>query len=429
MGVTYKRNGVVIPHPSYIPPPVVDVVPEYPKEEVLKDLRAFKTRVRVNNKQHSFFMDCVSARRVAYNFALGTWKAMYEAWKEDNTLPKPSAYDIDKIYNSCKKDKYPWMYDSKGKLKVPSCVSQEAIKADIKFAFKNFFERVKKGVKPGYPKFKKRGTNESFTFTTSVITNKSIVGRKVSLPKGLGVATLGDELPDGVIKSTTVSYHGGKWYMSFLLEGPIKVKQAPPNTPIGVDLGVSSFAILSSGKVYPTVKALEEGQKKLTKLQRKLAKMTKGSNRYKGQKLKIAKHYKKVADIRADNTNKVSKELTTKHDYIVIEDLKVSNMSKSSKGTLENPGSKVAQKSGLNKAILNQGWFDFRRQLEYKSKWAGGKVVAINPKYTSQACNCCGAVDKENRKSQAVFKCVHCGHEDHADTNAAKNILKAGLAL
>lgn len=112
---------------------------------------------------------------------------------------------------------------------------------------------------------------------------------------------------------------------------------------------------------------------------------------------------------------------------IFIEDLQIGNMSKSAKGTIENPGNKVKAKSGLNKSILDQGWHRFRQQLEYKSAWFGGHILAVHPQYTSQQCLCCGNVSKHNRQDQATFHCAHCDFETNADINAARNILAAGL--
>ena len=114
---------------------------------------------------------------------------------------------------------------------------------------------------------------------------------------------------------------------------------------------------------------------------------------------------------------------------IVIEDLKIRNMSKSAKGTSEKHGKRVKAKSGLNKSILDQGWYEFRRQLEYKQAWRGGYVIAIPPQYTSQRCSCCGHVSRDNRTTQAKFECVECGHSENADINAARNILAAGHAV
>jgi putative transposase len=111
---------------------------------------------------------------------------------------------------------------------------------------------------------------------------------------------------------------------------------------------------------------------------------------------------------------------------IVLEDLQVRNMSRSAKGTVKEPGRNVAAKSGLNKSILDQGWGMFRRMLEYKQRWRGGAVIAVNPRYTSQTCPECGHVSKNNRPQQALFSCVACGYTYHADVVAARNILAWG---
>lgn len=110
----------------------------------------------------------------------------------------------------------------------------------------------------------------------------------------------------------------------------------------------------------------------------------------------------------------------------MLEDLKIANMSKPAKGNLEKPGINVSTKPGLNKSILDQGWFKFKRQLEYKLNWLGGELALVNPRYTSQRCNACGYVDKENRKTQAKFVCKSCGYGDNAYNNAALNILATG---
>jgi putative transposase len=114
---------------------------------------------------------------------------------------------------------------------------------------------------------------------------------------------------------------------------------------------------------------------------------------------------------------------------VVLEDLKIANMSKSSKGDMENPGRNVQAKSGLNKSILDQGWYEFRRQLEYKQLWRGGQVIAVNPRNTSRSCPLCNHTEKDNRKTQAVFVCVKCGFKENADYTAAINILAAGQAV
>jgi putative transposase len=385
-------------------------------------LIAFKTRIHVNNKQDSLFRQCVGTRRVAYNFALAKWREVYDLHKIDPTMPKPSAFDIDKIFNASKKELYPWMYDEKNALVVPSCVAQEAIKGDIKSAFNNFFTRVKKGVTPGYPKFKKKGFSESFCLTSSVIKNTSIDGKTIKLPKRFGTARLAEPLSTGKIKSTTISLRAGKWWIAFLLEGDYSYEPCESEA-VGVDLGVAKFASLSNGIQYDSAKALEGETKKLKKLSRELAKMEKGSNRFKQKAAKIAKLHKHVADIRVNHSHAISSSMAKDYRYIAMEDLKLKNMTKSAKGTVEDPGKMVKQKSELNRVLLNQGLFEFRRQLEYKTARHGGSIALVNPAYTSQTCSCCNHVSKDNRKTQADFLCVACGHSENADINAAKNIL------
>ena len=138
--------------------------------------------------------------------------------------------------------------------------------------------------------------------------------------------------------------------------------------------------------------------------------------------------YTKIANCRKDFLHKISNEISKNHAMIYMEDLQVSNMSKSAKGTVEQPGQNVAQKSGLNRAILDQGWGEFRRQLEYKSAWRGGFVIAVPPHHTSQTCPCCGHTDKENRPTQEKFECVECGYSENADLVGALNILARGRA-
>lgn len=146
-------------------------------------------------------------------------------------------------------------------------------------------------------------------------------------------------------------------------------------------------------------------------------------------KRKITKLHSTIANIRRDYLHKTSTAISKNHAVIVIEDLQVRNMSKSAAGTIENKGRNVKAKSGLNKSILDQGWFEFRRQLEYKQAWQGGQLIAVPPQYTSQRCACCGHTAKANRTTQSRFECMVCGHAENADVNAARNILAAGLAV
>jgi putative transposase len=164
-------------------------------------------------------------------------------------------------------------------------------------------------------------------------------------------------------------------------------------------------------------------------LQRRLSRKKKYSKNWNRQKDTVSKCHAKISNCRKDFLHKITTTISKNHAVVVLEDLKVSQMSKSAKGTVESPGKNVKAKSGLNKSILDQGWHEFRRQLDYKLRWLGGKLLLIRPEYTSKQCSECDCLDNDNRKSQAVFECVACGHKAHADFNAAKNIRAAGLAV
>jgi putative transposase len=193
-------------------------------------------------------------------------------------------------------------------------------------------------------------------------------------------------------------------------------------------MGVARFATFSDGSYLGPLNSFKRIEKRLAKEQRRLARKKKFSANWQKQKAKITRLYIRIADVRNAYLHKASTTISKNHATVVLEDLRIRNMSKSAKGSKENPGKNVRAKAGLNRAILDQGWFEFRRQLEYKQHWRGGKVVAIPPQYTSQTCPACGLVSADNRKSQSKFAC-ECGYHGHADHVAAMNILAAGHAV
>ena len=169
---------------------------------------------------------------------------------------------------------------------------------------------------------------------------------------------------------------------------------------------------------------------KLATLQRELARKIKFSQNWRKVKAKITKLHLKIADIRKDFIHKVTTAIAANFAHVAIEDLKIKNMSSSACGTLDNPGTNVAQKSGLNRSILDQGWGMFKSFLTYKLKYMyNTELIKVNPKYTSQKCSQCHYIHKHNRKTQAEFVCKDCGHAMNADLNAALNIKAAGTAV
>lgn len=143
------------------------------------------------------------------------------------------------------------------------------------------------------------------------------------------------------------------------------------------------------------------------------------------RKVKI---HSRIGNVRRDFLHKVSSTISKSHAMVCIEDLQVRNMSKSAVGTADAQGRNARAKSGLNKSILDQGWFELRRQLDYKLAWNGGWLVAVPPQNTSCTCPCCGHVSADNRKMQVQFLCVECDFEENADLVGAINVLRAGHA-
>ena len=303
----------------------------------------------------------------------------------------------------------------------PSQPLQQSLK-DLERAYKNFFRK-----RAAFPRFKKRGQNDAFRYPQGVKLDQE--NSRIFLPKLGWMRYRNSRQVTGVVKNVTVSQSCGKWYISIQTESEVSTPAHPSASMVGLDAGVAKLATLSDGTVFEPVNSFQKNQKTLARLQRQLSRKVKFSNNWQKQKRKIQRLHSCIANIRRDYLHKVTTAVSKNHAMIVIEDLKVSNMSKSAAGTVSQPGRNVRAKSGLNRSILDQGWYEMHRQLEYKQLWRGGQVLAVPPAYTSQRCACCGHTAKENRLSQSKFRCQACGYTANADVNGARNILAAGHAV
>jgi len=216
----------------------------------------------------------------------------------------------------------------------------------------------------------------------------------------------------------------GRWHIAFaVIPAPVP---APGNGQVvGIDRGVAVSAALSTGQTLHAPALTAREQTRLRRLQRKLARAKRGSNRRGRVRHAIARLRARERDRRKDWAEKTSTNVARRFDVIRVEDLKIKNMTRSAKGTREDPGRNVRAKAGLNREILRSGWGLLVRRLEQK---APGRVEKIKPHYTSQRCSACGRVDRDSRESQAVFQCTACGFAGNADVNAARNIA-AGHAV
>lgn len=341
----------------------------------MKLRKAFKFEIMPNGEQIRRIKQFCGCARFVFNRALA-WQN--EQYKQDNNF-KFSYAKIANLLPHWKKELH-WLKD------CHSQVLQQSLK-DLESAFKNFFQK-----RTDFPKFKKKGLKESFRFPQGCKLEQQ--NNRLYLPKIGWIRYRNSRDVQGEVKNVTVSQKCGKWFVSIQTEFAFKTHKG-----------------------------------KLAKLQRQLKNKIKFSQNWQKLKAKIAKLHHKIANCRKDFLHQTSSKISKNHAMIYVEDLQVSNMSKSAKGTEEEHGKNVKQKSGLNRAILDQSWAEFRRQLDYKTQWLGGFLVAVPPQNTSRTCPCCGYTAKENRQTQADFKCVECGYTENADLVGALNILERGRAI
>ena len=371
--------------------------------------KAFKFEIMPNGNQIRRIKQFCGCSRFVFNRALAWQNEQYE---QDNSF-KFSYTKIANLLPQWKKELV-WLKE------CHSQVLQQSLK-DLESAFKNFFQQ-----RADFPKFKKKGLKERFRFPQGCKLEQQ--NNRLYLPKIGWVRYRNSRDIVGEIKNVTVSQKCGHYFVSIQTEFEYEIP-THKGGEIGIDMGVARFATLSNGEFFEPVNAFKTYKGKLAKLQRQLKNKVKFSQNWQKLKAKIAKLHHKIANCRKDFLHQTSSKISKNHAMIYIEDLQVSNMSKSAKGTAEQHGKNVAAKSGLNRAILDQSWFEFRRQLSYKTQWRGGFLVAVPAQNTSRTCPCCGHVAKENRQTQANFECVECGYTENADVVGALNVLGRGRAI
>ena len=235
----------------------------------------------------------------------------------------------------------------------------------------------------------------------------------------------GNPYPEGKPVKAVVRKIAGKWYVTVCYE--LEAEERPDTgVSAGVDMNVRQVAVVDTTGEAEIIPAPDTGRldAKIGRNQRRLARQRKGSRRRTRTRLRLQRLQRKRANRRRNWRHQVSRRIANRAGTVIVEKLNTAGMTKSAKGTLENPGRKVKAKSGLNREILNTGWHSVKEMLAYKCL----ELIEVNPAYTSQSCNACGYVDPENRNDRK-FECVACGHADHADLNAARNILTSGTGV
>ena len=362
-----------------------------------------KIRLHPNNKQATYLAKASGTARFAYNWALAEWQTQYAAWKEDNSQPKPSQFSLRKQLNAIKREQFPWM------LEVTKNAPQMAI-IQLGTAFKNFFAGRAK-----YPQFKKKGkSRDSFTLTNDQF---SIDGCRIRIPN-LGLVRMRETLRfSGKMLSATIFRTADQWFVSYTVD--TDSNHLPPaenqgdalslsKGVVGVDLGVSALATLSTGEIVAGAKPHKALLSRLQRLSRSLSRKVKGSNNRNKAKAKLAKLHARIANIRRDTLHQLTTDLTRRFHTIGIEDLNVSGMVKN---------------RHLSRAISDMGFFEFRRQLEYKAEMRGGIVVVADRFFaSSKTCSACDAKVEKLPLSIRQWDCPTCGTSHDRDVNAAMNL-------
>ncbi|MDY7017986.1 MAG: transposase [Nitrospirota bacterium] len=377
----------------------------------MKRLQAYKFQLRPSGDQQRQMRRFAGSCRFVFNKALALQKERHEQGEK-----KLGYAGLCKLLTWWRNStETAWLSDA------PVHPLQQTLK-DLERAYSNFFAK-----RAEFPRFKKKSHSDSFRYPDPKQIKLDQANSRIFLPKlgWLRYRNSRDVL--GAVKNITVSQSCGKWFVSIQTEREV-AQPIPNGGVVGIDMGLTRFATLSDGTFYAPLNSFKRHQDRLRKAQQAMSRKQKFSSNWKKAKANVRKIHARIGNARREYLHKTTTTISQNHAMVCIEDLRVRNMSKSATGTTEQPGRNVRAKSGLNRSILDQGWFEFRRQLDYKLQWNGGHLVAVPPQNTSRTCPCCGHVSADNRQTQAQFLCIECGFEDNADVVGAINILRAGHA-
>lgn len=353
--------------------------------------KTYKYKLRLTKAQEATVDQWIGTCRCVYNLALET--KMY-AWKSGRV--NLSKFDLMKQLPELKKDNE-WIKD------VPSQTIQDVIER-MDTAYQSFFKGG------GFPKFAKRDFYNSILFKSVKVDTHN----RVILPKIGSVKFICSRPLKGELRTATILRENNQYFISIVTkQEEVDMLLAPSDNQVGVDMGISFWVSLSDGTLIENPRHTEKYEKQLRVAQRSLARKVRGSSNYRKQKQVVASIHTKIKNVRKDFIHKQSFNIIKKHGKIVVEDLKVKNM---------------IRFGHLSKYIADAGWSSFFEMLAYKADWYSREFDRVNPKYTSLTCNCCGEIDKMSRVSRDKFVCTSCGYENHADINAAKNILARSVA-
>ena len=353
---------------------------------------AHSIRLYPTKSQEVLFKKACGCARISYNYALTEYKKILDSGQ------KPNILEIKKQFNQDKKILFPWMCETN------KDANQQPF-SNLQIAFNRFFKK-----QSNFPKFKKKGKNDSFYISNDRFgTNKN----KFRIPK-LGWVKGAEELRfEGKILSATVSRKADYWFVSINVETTKAFTTCENQEVVGVDLGIKTLASLSTGQKIESPKPLRKNIKKLKTLHRKVSRKVKGSSNRKKVIVKLAKFYYQLSCLRKDTIDKLTTHLCKNFKTICIEDLNTKGMLKNHKLAL---------------SISDMGWGTFKQQLTYKAKLYNNELVLVDRFYpSSKTCSSCGSIKETLSLSDRTYVCESCNLVIDRDLNAAINLRNYGL--
>jgi putative transposase len=356
-------------------------------------LTAQRIALDPNNVQATYLARASGTARFAYNWALAEWQKQYEEYKKDPTKPKPTEVALRRLLNSIKRKQFPWM------LEVTKNAPQMAI-IQLGKAFKNFFSGRAK-----YPQFRKKGMHDRFTLTNDQF---KIEGDHIQIPH-LGKICMREALRFvGKILSATISRIADQWFVSITIETANIAQKSQAENCVGVDVGVTTMATLSTGEKITGPKPHKTLLRRLRTLSKALSRKFKGSKNRAKAKIKLARLHARISNIRIDTIHKFTTDLVQRFSTICIEDLNVRRMVKNRR---------------LSRCIADMGFHEIRRQLEYKTARNGNQLVIADRFFpSSKTCCHCKHVLTKLPLSMRSWTCPDCGNNHDRDLNAARNL-------